>query len=140
MIRGYSNFTQTYDQTLISIPNVIALWGSSFFSYEENILFPLSCGLCTRYRLSNLSRRMHKPRKQIWALFLGTQTVLGPFTLEISTLGTQTQVLGLLCLPPTYLATTLPNFFVSTKDASTILNEILCSFDALTVFFLGILI
>jgi hypothetical protein len=38
---------------------------------------------------------------------LGTQTVLGPFTLETSTLGTQLQVFGLLCLPPTYLATTL---------------------------------
>jgi hypothetical protein len=33
---------------------------------------------------------------------LGTQTVLGPFTLETSTLGTHTQVFGLLCLPPTY--------------------------------------
>jgi hypothetical protein len=60
---------------------------------------------------------------------------LGPFTLETSTLGTQTQVFGLLCLPPTYLATTLPNFLVSTKDASKVLNEMLCSFDALTIFF-----
>jgi hypothetical protein len=50
--------------------------------------------------------------------------VLGPFTLETSTLGTQTQVLGLLCLPPTYLATTLPHLLVSTKDASNFLNEI----------------
>jgi hypothetical protein len=73
-------------------------------------------------------------------LFLGTQTVLGPFTLETSTLGTQTQVLGLLCLTPTYLATTLPDLLVRTKDASKVLNEMLCSFDAFTIFFLGILI
>jgi hypothetical protein len=39
MVRRYSNFTQTFDQTLISIPNVIVIWGSSFFSYGENILF-----------------------------------------------------------------------------------------------------
>jgi hypothetical protein len=45
-------------------------------------------------------------------LFLGTQTVLGPFTLETSTLGTQTQVFDPLCLPPTYLATTLPDLLV----------------------------
>jgi hypothetical protein len=83
---------------------------------------------------------MHKPTKQIYALFLGTQTILGPFTLETSTLGTQTQVLGLLCLPPTYLATTLPDLLVSTKDASKVLNEILRSFDAFAIFFLGILI
>jgi hypothetical protein len=57
---------------------------------------------------------MHKPTKQFYALFLRTQTVLGPLTLETSTLGTQTQVLELLCLPPTYLATTLPDLFVST--------------------------
>ena len=66
--------------------------------------------------------------------------VLGPLILETSTLGTQTQVLELLCLPPTYLATTLPDLLVSTKDASKVLNEMLCSFDALTIFFLGILI
>jgi hypothetical protein len=47
-------------------------------------------------------------------LFLGTQTVLGPLTLETSTLGTQTQVLELLCLPPTYLATTFPDLLVKT--------------------------
>jgi hypothetical protein len=66
--------------------------------------------------------------------------VLGPLTIETSTLGTQTQVLGLLYLPSTYLATTLPDLLVSTKDASKVLNEMLCSFDALTIFFLGILI
>jgi hypothetical protein len=66
--------------------------------------------------------------------------VLGPFTLETSTLGTQTQVLGLLCLSPTYLATTLPDFLVSTKDATQVLNEMQCSFDAFAIFFLGILI
>jgi hypothetical protein len=83
---------------------------------------------------------MHKPTKQFSVLFLGTQTILGPFTLETSTFGTQTQVLGLLCLPPTYLATTLPDLSVSTKDASKVLNDMQCSFDALTIFFLGILI
>jgi hypothetical protein len=57
--------------------------------------------------------------------------------LETSTLGTQTQVLGLLCLPPTYLATTLPDLFVKTYDASKVLNEMLCSFDAVGIFFLG---
>jgi hypothetical protein len=72
-------------------------------------------------------------------LFLGTQTVLGPLTLETSTLGTQTQVFELLCLPPTYLATTLPDLLVSTYDASKVLNEMLGSFDAVGVFFLGIL-
>jgi hypothetical protein len=49
---------------------------------------------------------MHKPTKQVYALLLGTQTVLGPLTLETSTLGTQTQVFEPLCLAPTYLATT----------------------------------
>jgi hypothetical protein len=49
--------------------------------------------------------------------------VLGPFTLETSTLGTQTQVLEPLCLPPTYLATTLPDLLVKTYDASKVLNE-----------------
>jgi hypothetical protein len=83
---------------------------------------------------------MHNPTKQVYALFLGTQTVLGPFALETSTLGTQTQVLGLLCLPPTYLATTLPDLLVSTKDASKVLNQMLCSFNAFAIFFLGILI
>jgi hypothetical protein len=72
-------------------------------------------------------------------LFLGTQTVLGPLTLETNTLGTQTQVFGLLCLPLTYLATILPDLLVSTYDASKVLNEMLCSFDVLGVFFLGIL-
>jgi hypothetical protein len=53
-------------------------------------------------------------------------------------LGTQTQVFGLLCLPPTYLATTLPDLLVRTKDASKVLTEMLCSFDESTTFFLGI--
>ena len=72
-------------------------------------------------------------------MFLGTQTVLGPLTLETSTLGTQTQVFDPLCLPPTYLATTLPDLLVSTYEASKVLNEMLGSFDAIGVFFLGIL-
>jgi hypothetical protein len=65
--------------------------------------------------------------------------ILGPLTLETITLGTQIEVLGLLCLPLTYLVTTLPDLLVSTYDASKVLNEILCSFDALTILFLGIL-
>jgi hypothetical protein len=72
-------------------------------------------------------------------LFLCTQIVLGPLMLETSTLGTQTQVFGLLCLPPTYLATILPDLLVSTYDASKVLNETLCSFNAVGIFFLGIL-
>jgi hypothetical protein len=67
-------------------------------------------------------------------LFLGTQTVLGPLTLETSTLGTQTQVLELLCLPPIYLATTSPDLLVKTYEASKVLNEMLCSIDAAGVF------
>jgi hypothetical protein len=59
--------------------------------------------------------------------------------LETSTLGTQTQVLELLCLAPTYLATILPDLLVKTYDASKVLNEMLCSFDAAGIFFLGIL-
>jgi hypothetical protein len=55
--------------------------------------------------------------------------VLGPFTLETNTLGTQTQVFGLLCLPLTYLATILPDLLVRTKYESKVLNEIICSFD-----------
>jgi hypothetical protein len=39
---------------------------------------------------------------------------LGPLMLETSTLGTQTQVFDLLCLPPTYLETTLPDLLVKT--------------------------
>jgi hypothetical protein len=70
-------------------------------------------------------------------LILGTQTVLGPFTLDTRTLGTQTQVFDPLCLVPTYLATTLPDLLVKTYDASKVLNEMLCSFDAVGVFFLG---
>jgi hypothetical protein len=56
-------------------------------------------------------------------MFLGTQIVLGPLTLETSTLGTQTQVLELLCLPPTYLATTLPDLLVKTYESSKVLKE-----------------
>jgi hypothetical protein len=70
-------------------------------------------------------------------MFLGTQTVLGPLTLETSTLGTQTQVFDPLCLPPTYLATTLLDLLVKTYDASKVLNETLGSFDAIRDFFLG---
>jgi hypothetical protein len=60
-------------------------------------------------------------------------------TLETSTLGTQTQVFDPVCLPPTYLATTLPDLLVKTYDASKVLNETLGSFDAIGDFFLGIL-
>jgi hypothetical protein len=70
-------------------------------------------------------------------LILGTQTVLGPLTLDTRTLGTQKQVFNPLCLPPTYLATNLPNLLVKTYDASKVLNEMLGSFDAIGVFFLG---
>jgi hypothetical protein len=63
--------------------------------------------------------------------------VLGPFTLETSTLGIQTQVFEPLCLPPTYLATTLPDLLVKTYEASKVLNETIGSFDAVEVFFLG---
>jgi hypothetical protein len=70
-------------------------------------------------------------------LILGTQIGLGPLTLDTRTLGTQTQVFDPLCLPPTYLATTLPDLLVKTYDASKVLNEILGSFDAIGVFFLG---
>jgi hypothetical protein len=52
--------------------------------------------------------------------------VLGPLALETRTLGTQTQVFDPLCLPPTYLATTLPDLLVNTYDASKVLNEKLC--------------
>jgi hypothetical protein len=62
---------------------------------------------------------------------------LGPLTLETSTLGTQTQVFEPLRLAPTYLATTLPDLLVKTYDASKVLDEILGSFDAIGVFFLG---
>jgi hypothetical protein len=54
-------------------------------------------------------------------------------------LGTQTQVFEPLCLAPTYLATTLLDLLVKTYEASKVLNEILDSFDATGVFFLGIL-
>jgi hypothetical protein len=62
---------------------------------------------------------------------------LGPFTLETSTLGTQTQVFDPLCLSPAYLATTLPDLLVKTYDASKVLNEIVGSFDAIGDFYLG---
>jgi hypothetical protein len=54
-------------------------------------------------------------------------------------LGTQTQVLEPLCLPPTYLATTLPDLLVKTYEASKVLNETIGSFEAIGDFFLGIL-
>jgi hypothetical protein len=63
--------------------------------------------------------------------------VLGPFTLETSTLGTQTQVFDPLCLAPTYLATTLPDLLVKTYETSKVLNEIIGSFDVIGDFFLG---
>jgi hypothetical protein len=63
--------------------------------------------------------------------------VLGPLTLETSTLGTQTQVFEPLCFAPTYLATTLPDLLVKTYEASKVLNEMLGSFDAIGDFFLG---
>jgi hypothetical protein len=63
--------------------------------------------------------------------------VLGPLTLDTRTLGTQTQVFDPLCLPPTYLATTLPDLLVKTYDASKVLNEMLELFDAIGVFLLG---
>jgi hypothetical protein len=62
---------------------------------------------------------------------------LGPLTLETSTLGIQTQALEPLCLPPAYLATTLPDLLVKTNEASKVLNETIDSFDAVGVFFLG---
>jgi hypothetical protein len=40
-------------------------------------------------------------------------------------------------LPPTYLATILPDLLVSTYEASKVLNETLRSFDTVGVFFLG---
>jgi hypothetical protein len=43
-------------------------------------------------------------------------------------------------LAPIYLVTNLPDLLVRTKDASKVLNEILGSFDASTIFFFGILI
>jgi hypothetical protein len=63
---------------------------------------------------------MPKPTTQVYALFLGIQIVLGPLTLETTTLGTQTQVFGLLCRAPAYLATTLPDLIVKTYDASNV--------------------
>jgi hypothetical protein len=48
--------------------------------------------------------------------------------------------LGALSLPPIFLASTLPDLLVSTYDASKVFNEILGSFDAIGVFFLGNLI
>jgi hypothetical protein len=36
MVRRYSNFTQAFDQTLISSPNVIARWERDMG--EENVL------------------------------------------------------------------------------------------------------
>jgi hypothetical protein len=49
--------------------------------------------------------------------------VLGPFTLETSTLGTQTQVFGLLRLPLTYLATMLLDLLVRTKYALSLIHQ-----------------
>jgi hypothetical protein len=51
--------------------------------------------------------------------------VLGPLALETRTLGTQTQVFDPLCLPPTYLATTLPDLLVKTYDASKVSGTII---------------
>jgi hypothetical protein len=42
-------------------------------------------------------------------------------------------------LPPTYLATILPDLLVKTYDASKVLKDTLCSFDAARIFFLGVL-
>jgi hypothetical protein len=40
-------------------------------------------------------------------------------------------------LPPTYLATTLPDLLVKIYDASKVLNETIGSFDAIGDFLLG---
>jgi hypothetical protein len=67
---------------------------------------------------------MHKPTKQFRPCS-GTQTVLGPLTLETSTLGTQTQVFEPLCLAPTYLATTLSDLLVKTYLNEAVMGLIL---------------
>jgi len=46
--------------------------------------------------------------------FGGRRPPTGPLALDTRTLGTQTQVFDPLCLPPTYLANTLPDLLVNT--------------------------
>jgi hypothetical protein len=75
-----------------------------------------------------------KTYKTILGLVLRYPNSFGSLTLA-STLDTQTQVLELLCLPPTSLATTLLDLLVKTYEASKVLNEMLCLVDAVGVFF-----
>jgi hypothetical protein len=75
---------------------------------------PRSYGLSIHYRLPSLIHQMHKHITQVYALHLGTKTVLGPLTLETSTFGRHTQVFELLCWGPTYLSTTLLDLLVKT--------------------------
>jgi hypothetical protein len=58
------------------------------------------------------------PTRKNQALVLVTQTCLDPFTLVTRTLGTHTQVLGLLYCGPRYKAITLPSYIRHVRSIS----------------------
>jgi hypothetical protein len=85
----------------------------------NRLLFPfyvIIWALCDDVQLCNCCVRELLILARTWFAF-GLPSKTGcdsSFTLETSTLGTQTQVFEPLCLAPTYLATTLPDLLVKT--------------------------
>jgi hypothetical protein len=63
----------------------------------------------------------------------------GSFHVRNKHLGYPNTSLRTLVFAPAYLATILLDLLVKTYEASKVLNETLCSFDAAGIFFLGIL-
>jgi hypothetical protein len=120
MVRRYSNFTNTFDHTLISIPECDCFWGSPFFAYKENILFSPVIWLV--YLLSIIQLVPPNYNTDL-GFVLRYPNCLGSFHIRYKHLGTQTQVFGLLCLPPTYLATTLLDLLTRTQDASKVVKD-----------------
>jgi hypothetical protein len=64
VVRGYSNFTKSFDQTLIYIPECDSSLGIFIFLIGGEHPFLPCHVVCAPYRLSNLNHRMHKPTKQ----------------------------------------------------------------------------
>jgi hypothetical protein len=82
---------------------------------------------------------MHKPTKTNLGLLLRYPNGLGSFHIRNKHLGYPNTSLGTLVFAPYIFGNYFADLLVSTKDASKVLNEMLCSFDALIIFFLDIL-
>ena len=65
MVRGYRNFTQTFDQTLISIPECDSSLGILVFLIGGEHPFLPVMWFVHPLSMIQLEPRMHKPTKQI---------------------------------------------------------------------------